>query len=135
MTGEDRPNRGRRNSDAKALQFADDPSITLGRVLASEPNNQRLQATIERRPPRGSVRVRPTPPDQLAMPTQQRRRAHGQTRPGVSRQRPRERGEDRSIDGTEPRSQRLPAQDRQLVPEHQDLELFDRSDLHSRTTS
>jgi hypothetical protein len=40
------------------------------------------------------------------------------------RQRPRKRGEDRSIDRTEPRSPRLPAQDRQLMPEHQYLQLL-----------
>jgi hypothetical protein len=39
------------------------------------------------------------------------------------RQRPRKRGQDRSIDRTEPRSPR-PPQDRQLMPEHQDLELL-----------
>jgi hypothetical protein len=47
---EDRPHRGRRHGDAEALQFADDPSVTPGRVLAREPHNKRLEATIERRP-------------------------------------------------------------------------------------
>jgi hypothetical protein len=92
---------------------------------ASKPNNQRLQVTIERgspRPPR--ARIRPAPPDQLTVPAQQRRRAHRKTRPGASRQRPRKRREDRSIDGTDPHSSGRPAQDRQLVPEHQDLELL-----------
>ena len=64
------------------------------------------------------------PIDQLAVPAKQRRRAHRPTRPGASRQRPGERGEDRSIDGTEPRSPRLPAQDRQLVSEQEDLEFL-----------
>jgi hypothetical protein len=44
--------------------------------------------------------------------------------PRASRQRPRKRGEDRSIDGTQPRSPRLPTQNRQLVPEQHDLEFL-----------
>jgi hypothetical protein len=36
-TGEDRPHQGRRNGDAEALQFADDPAVTPARVLASKP--------------------------------------------------------------------------------------------------
>jgi len=123
MTGEDRPHRGRRNSDAETLQFADDPPVTPSRVLACQSNNQRLDAPIERRPPR-PVRIGPAPPDQLAVPAKQRRRADRQARPRTLRQSPRKRGEDRSIDRTEPRSLRLPAQDRQLMPEHQDLELL-----------
>src|SRR5437763_1848689 len=61
MTGEDRPHRGRRNSDAEALQFADDPPVTPTRVLARQSNNQRLDATIEPWPPRPPVRIGPTP--------------------------------------------------------------------------
>jgi hypothetical protein len=86
--------------------------------------NKRLEATIERRPPRGSVWVSPAPLDQLAMPSQHRRRTHRQARPRTSRQRPGERGQNRSIDGSEPCSPRLPAQDRQLMPEQQDLEVL-----------
>src|SRR5215211_511736 len=74
---EDRPDRGRRHGDTQALQFADDPSVAPTRVLASEPKNKRLQATIEPRPPR-PVRIRPAPLDQLTMPAQQRRRTHRQ---------------------------------------------------------
>jgi hypothetical protein len=70
------------------------------------------------------VRISPAPPDQLTVPAQQRRRPHRQNRPSASRQRPRKRGEDRSIDGTQPRSPRLSAQNRQLVPEQQDLEFL-----------
>src|SRR6266498_1461208 len=86
MTGEDRPHRGRRNSDAEALQFADDPPVTPTRVLACQSNNQRLDTPIERRPPQ-PVRIGPAPPDQLAMPAKQRRRTHRQTRPRTLRQR------------------------------------------------
>ena len=69
-----RGDRGRRNGDAEALQFADDPSVAPARVLACEPENKRLYLTIECWPPRGSVRVSPAPPDKLAVPAQQRRR-------------------------------------------------------------
>jgi hypothetical protein len=58
VTDEDRAHRGRRYGDAKALQFADDSPVTPARVLACEPNNERLYPTIERRPPWASVRIR-----------------------------------------------------------------------------
>jgi hypothetical protein len=51
MAEEDRPHRGRRHGDAKALKLADDPSVTPARVLASESENQPLDAAIECRPP------------------------------------------------------------------------------------
>jgi hypothetical protein len=70
-TDEDRPHRGRRNGDAKGLQFADDPSVAPARVLACESKNKRSYPTIERRPSRSPVRVRPSPPNQLAVPAQQ----------------------------------------------------------------
>src|SRR6266511_1093054 len=85
VADEDRPHRGRRNTDAKTPQLADDPSVAPTRVLASQTDNQRLDATIERRPPRPPVRIRPTPPDQLPVPAQQRRRTHRQTCPGAPR--------------------------------------------------
>ncbi len=121
---EDRPHRSRRNGDAEALQFADDPFVAPMRVLTCESKNKRVHGAIERRPSRPSVRIGPAPPDQLAVPAKQRRRAHRQTRPGASRQRSSERREDCSIDGLKRRSSRLPAQDRQLMPEHQDLEFL-----------
>jgi len=68
VTEEDRPHRGRRHGDVKALQFTEDPSVTPTWVLACETQNERLETTIERRPPTSSVRVSPPPPDQLAMP-------------------------------------------------------------------
>src|SRR6266511_3116790 len=105
------------------------------RVQVEQPANQRVDAPIERRPPRPPVWIAPAPIDQLAVPAKQRRRAHRQTRPGASRQRPGERGEDRSIDRTEPRSPWLPAQDRQLVSEQEISSSFERSDLHSSKTA
>ena len=73
------------------------------RVQVEQPANQRVDAPIERRPPRPPVWIAPAPIDQLAVPAKQRRRAHRQTRPGASR---------------------LPAQDRQLVSEQEDLEFL-----------
>jgi len=63
VADEDRPDRGRRYGDAKAVQFTDDPLVAPTRILACEPNNQRLHATIERWPPRPPVRVCPAAPD------------------------------------------------------------------------
>jgi hypothetical protein len=120
----DRPHRGRRDTDAEALQFAEDPSVAPGRVLACQSKNKRLYATIERRPPRRSVRIGPAPPDQLAVPAKQRRRTHKQSPQGAPRQPSRERSEDCPIHRPKLRSPRLPTQDRQLMPEHEDLEVL-----------
>jgi hypothetical protein len=124
MAPKNRAHRCRRHADTEAPQLADDPPVTPARVLASEPHNQRLGATIDRRPSLASARIRPAPPDQLAVPAQQRRRTHRQARPRTSRQCARERSQDRPVDGPKLHSARLPAQDRQLMPEHQDLELL-----------
>src|SRR6266511_3360745 len=79
VADEDRPHRGRRNRDAEASQFADDPPVAPRWVLACELNDERLYPTIERRPPRRpSVRIRPATPDQLPVPAQNRRRTHRQ---------------------------------------------------------
>jgi hypothetical protein len=67
---------------------------------------------------------RAAPPDQLAVPAKQRSRTHRQTPQGAPRQRSRERREDRPIPGPKRRSPRLPPNDRQLMPEHQDLQLL-----------
>jgi hypothetical protein len=77
MADEDRPHRCRRNRDAKASQFADDPSVAPRRVLACELNDERPYPTIERRPPRRpSVRIRPSP---LTSSRCQRRTVAGRT--------------------------------------------------------
>jgi len=55
VADEDRPHRSRRNGYAEALQFADDPFVAPARVLACKSNNQRVDAPIERRPPRQPV--------------------------------------------------------------------------------
>ena len=58
------------------------------------------------------------------MPAQRCRRARRQACPGAPRERPRERSEDRPIDAPEPSAPRLPTQDRQLMPQQEDLEFL-----------
>jgi hypothetical protein len=133
--GWDRPHRGRRHGDAEALQVADDPSVAPNagsrvRVAEPAPRPDHQAAAV-----RWSVRVRPAPPDQLTVPAQQRRRAHRQACPGAPRQRPRERGGDRSIDRPMLRS---PRRRRRIASSCRSTRIsssFDRSDLHSSTTS
>jgi hypothetical protein len=87
-------------------------------VFASPQRGTEVFGTHTPRPP---MRVRPAPPDQLAVPAQQRRRTHRKACPGAPRQRPGKRRENCPIDGSKLRSPRLPTQDRELVPEHKDL--------------
>jgi hypothetical protein len=122
---EDRPHRGRRNRDAEALQFADDSSVAPTRVLACERNNKRLQATIEPRPPGPPVRILQR---RLTSSRCQRNSVAARTDRVVQALRGSARASAaRTARSTAPSRGRrgwVPAQNRQLVPEQQDLEFL-----------
>jgi hypothetical protein len=95
------------------------------RVFACESNDKRPHATIERRPSRAAVRVSPAPPDQLAVPAQRRGRRHRQAWPLAPRQLPRElRQGSPDLRVETAFAAGAGAQDRQVLWEHEDLELL-----------
>ena len=118
------PHRRRRDRDTDAFQLASDPPISPAWVLLREAKDQRHGGGFDRRPPRLRVGVGPTTSDEPAMPTQQRLRPHRKARPGRSRKRPTQRGQERAISPRQPRPTRLTPQHRHLVPQHQDLQLL-----------
>jgi hypothetical protein len=119
-----RTHRGRGDSDAKALELADDPTGAPARILTSQSKDQAAQRKLKRRPPRRRVRIRPASGDELTMPTEQRLWLHGETRPRWPRKRAAQRCQQRAVSRGEVRTTRLPTQDRQLVSQNQDLQLL-----------
>jgi hypothetical protein len=58
------------------------------------------------------------------MPAQERFRPHAEGMPRAARQHPTERREQQPVAGLEPRPASMPAQHRQLVTQHKDLQLL-----------
>jgi hypothetical protein len=122
--GEDVPDRGSRDRDAELAQLASDPQVAPTAVLAREPQDQLAHLTADWRPSGTAVRVGPAAGDQLPMPAQQRLRLNHERLPAASRQDPAQRREQQPVVRLESRLTDLPTEDRQLVPEHENLELL-----------
>ena len=69
------------------------------------------------------MRIRPAAGDEPAMPVQQRLRSHEESVPSAPWQHAAQRSEKKPIMRPEPRLTNLPAKDRQLVTEHENLQL------------
>jgi hypothetical protein len=124
VTNQDRTHRTWSNRDTKPAQFTDDAPLAPGWVLAREPNDQRRCVAIDGWPSRCPMRARPAARHQPLMPAQQCPRADREDRPPVSRQNATKRRQQQPVRLAQPRSPRLAAQDRQLVAQHQDLQLL-----------
>jgi hypothetical protein len=70
------------------------------------------------------VRIGPAAGDQPAVPAQQRLRLHQEGAPRAARQHPAQRRQQHSVVWLEPRPVDLPAKDRKLVAEQENLELL-----------
>jgi hypothetical protein len=84
------------------------------RVLAAEPQDQRAQRRLERRPVGTPMWIRPAASDQLAVPAQQPLGPDREARPGDSRQRAAERCQQRPISPRRPRLPSLPREHREF---------------------
>src|SRR5712691_9019861 len=116
--------RRRRDADAEALEFADNPFVSPVRVLPGESQDQLAERALERRSPGPPARVGPAAGDQLPMPAQQRLRLDRKHCPGRPGQRATQRRQQRSIGLRQLRPRVPPAQDRQLVAENQDFQFL-----------
>jgi hypothetical protein len=114
----------RRDVDPQLAQLADDPHVAPAAVLARQPQDQRAQLTTARRPSPTAVRIRPATSHQPAMPAQQRLRMHQESAPAAPRNHPAQRRKQQPVLRLEPRLADLTAKNRQLVPEHENLELL-----------
>src|SRR5664280_2899103 len=117
--------RRRAGSDAELPELALHPDTTPARVLPGEPQDERTDLRIDRRPARPTgPAVRPLPPYELAVPAQERRRGDEEGDPAVTRDRTTRRREQDPVDGPELRSARRPLQHPELVAEDEDLEVL-----------
>jgi hypothetical protein len=108
----------------RPLSLADDPFVSPVRVLLSETKDQLAERALERRSPGGPVRVCPPAGDELAVPAKQCLWLDREDCPGRPGQRTAQRRQQRAISPRQLRPRGLPAENRQLVPEDEDLHLL-----------
>ena len=95
---ENRPDGGRRQLDPKSDKFALDPTVAPSRILLSHPHDKLTHLNRRRGPTCPTMRIRPAARDEVAVPTQQRRRRYERRRlPRLPRQHPAERSQQRTV--------------------------------------
>src|SRR5262249_23886198 len=112
------------DSDPERAQLPDDTEVAPAAVLAREPEDERADRRVERRTARPPLRGRPAVSDELAVPAHERLRRDEERRPRAARQDAAQRSKQQPVAPRQPRARDLTAQDRQLVPQHDDLEIL-----------
>jgi hypothetical protein len=108
---------------AEAEEFTlDAPVPHRGFCLASRWTSARISSGIGGRP--AGVRIGPFALDQAPVPGEQGARCHHPVQPKASGQQLHQRGDHGAVGPVRLRAGDLTAQDRNLVPQHQDLRLF-----------
>jgi hypothetical protein len=92
-------------------------------ILAGQAPDQPTDLLRDRRPS-GGIRVSPFLLDHALVPGEQGARCHNPLYPKVPGQQPRQGGYHRPVSPVRSRAADLAAQDRGLVPEHQDFHVF-----------
>jgi hypothetical protein len=110
--------------DPELAQLANDPDVAPAAILARQPQNKPAHLAVDWRSTGTPVRIRPVAGDEPTMPAQERLRPDHERPPRPTRQHPAERSQQQPVIRRELRPPHLPPQDRQLVPQHQDLELL-----------
>src|SRR5262249_47039133 len=114
-----------RNTQAELRQFPLNALIAPPRVLARQPENQRPSGLAEGRAARPATGTEgPLPSDELAMPAEQSLGGHQEGAPGLPWQMAARRGQEEAVAPTKPRSVGLPAENLQLMAEHNDLQVL-----------
>src|SRR6266576_1906988 len=122
---EDLPDRRRGDRMAETDELAVDTPVTPGRILRRDPHDQCPEPRADRRAVPTSLRIRPVPGDKTAMPAQQgRRRNEERGRPPLPVEHPTEPREHHAIAVVETRPWVLAAKHRELVAQHEDLDIF-----------
>jgi hypothetical protein len=117
---EDPPDGSGADAVTEPDQLALDAAMAPRRILAGQPDHQFADLLVDRWAAR-PVRIRPLPPDQPAVPGQQRARVHDPVRPQLGGQQPGQCSQRGPIRPGQPRPRHLATQHRYLVPQHQDL--------------
>jgi hypothetical protein len=118
------PHRGGGDGDSDSLQLAGDALVSPVWILASKAEDHRAQRRLEWRPARLPVQIGPAVSDQLAVPAKQGVRLDREARPNGPWQRAAPRRQQRAISAGQPWLGSLPAQNRQLVAQDENLELL-----------
>ncbi len=103
--------------------------MTPRRILPSEPDHQLTDDGRNARTTSGWFRLRrvgPTPCDQLPVPTKQRLRRYDPRPQQLARQHPGKPGQHEAVLRVQPRTTHLPTQHRNLMPQHQQLDVLRR---------
>jgi hypothetical protein len=120
VADQDRADGTRRDRDAEPAQLTDDPPVAPGWVLARETEDEPLHLAIDRWPSR-PMAVCPAARHQTLVPAQQGSWANREDHPRAPRQHPTQRCKEHPIRRAHLRALHLAAQNRDLVPQHQDL--------------
>jgi len=117
--------RRRADADPGLAQLALDPDAAPARVLPGESQDERAEFGVDRRPAGATgPAVRPLPPHELAVPTEQGRRGDEEGDPAVTPEHPTGCGEQDPVDGPELGSARCSPKHPELVAQDQDLEVL-----------
>jgi hypothetical protein len=111
---------------AEAEQFAVDALVAPAGIVPGHLLDQSGNRRVDRRPT-GPAGMGPAAGDQPPMPPQDRGRSDETVRRQRPRQEPDQGGEHRPVGPVQPRRRVLPAKDRILVTENQDLYIFGRT--------
>jgi len=124
LADQDRADGTRSDRNTEREHLTDDPPVAPRGVLAREAEDEPLHLAIDRWPPQPPTRVRPAACHKALVPAQQRPRADREDVPGVSGQWATQRRQQKPVRLAQPRALPWAAQDRDLLPEHQDLQLL-----------
>ena len=121
--------------DAKppeAANFSGDPLIPPARVLACEPQHQFADLPLQLRSATPATRIRPASAHEVAMPTNERVRRNEERPPACPWKKPTRRSQERPVSRLDRRTRDLPADDCELVPEHDNLQLLELLRTHAQ---
>ncbi len=121
--GEDPADRRGRDPDAETGELAPDPRVPPARVLAGEAQDQGRDVRTDGRPTPPPSGVRPAPGHQATMPAQQGLGPDDEAGPASPREQARGRGEKDPVGIGQFGPGHLPAQDRELMTQHDDLKI------------
>ena len=103
-----------RDAHADSGEFTNDPLVAPARVLTRQPKHELTDLFGNRGSTRSATSVRPSPPHQLAMPTQQRV-GMDEERPARSPQQLAGRSKEDAVTLVQPRAGDLAAKNRQFM--------------------
>ena len=119
-----RPHRRGGDADAEAFQLTNDALVAPSRVLAGEAEHQRANIPPNRSATT-SAAVRPALRDQPAMPAKQRRGRDQERVPAGAREQSTRGCQEDPVYGRDRRPTGLTPKDRELVSQHQNLEILE----------